>query len=69
MLKKVKIAKLFLEKNGFEEISDIKNKTVTHMFRSSDEKYATITSKGEIHFMDDDNIIKFNDAKRGKIKV
>lgn len=68
MLKKVKVSKLFLENNGFEEISGVKNKTETYMFRSSDEKYATITPKGDIKFMDN-SIIKFNEAKRGKIKI
>lgn len=69
MLKKVKISKTFLENNGFEEIKDIKNKFETHMFRSSDEKYATVLPNGNIKFMDTDTIILYEHAKKGKLKI
>lgn len=70
MLKKVKISREFLERNGFELVTDISKKTQeTHMFRSSDEKYAKIIPNGNIIFLDDETIIPFEKAKRGKIKV
>ena len=70
MLKKVKVSREFLEKNGFELVSDIAKKTQeTHMFRSEDEKYAKIIPNGNIVFLDNDKIIPYEVAKRGKIKI